>query len=352
MKKLAEIRSEARAALAGYRQAANRVRRDPAHATLLGDILVDPAAALRRSTPRDTMALDYILQMMPLQQQVNQRALVTHLMWAKWAAFDCPAFVLSPGLAAGLLLTEAAVPPEGMQLPFGAIVLRLPTELPIHGYLHGQLRQIDTILWSTRRVAIGDGPMQFEAADLPEALAHSAMDPTVPQAYWWSEHDGAGHIWGVTLKDADIGFTGWLGSDKEGLEGDPEVQLQRLCVNFLFWLETQRDTEEPRTTLPGRVLRCRPKHAHDPTYEVGRDIKLPGPLSVLQSLGTAGWKVHSRFMVRGHPREQACGPGQKEHRKIWIEPYWKGPKDAAASLERTYVAAQRGEQNKKNAKVG
>jgi hypothetical protein len=35
-----------------------------------------------------------------------------------------------------------------------------------------------------------------------------------------------------------------------------------------------------------------------------------------------------RFIVRGHWRNQACGPGLSERRLVWIKPYYKGPEMA------------------------
>lgn len=42
------------------------------------------------------------------------------------------------------------------------------------------------------------------------------------------------------------------------------------------------------------------------------------------------WKVEHRFIVRGHWRNQAVGPGRAERRKTWIAPHWKGPEGAEA----------------------
>jgi len=42
--------------------------------------------------------------------------------------------------------------------------------------------------------------------------------------------------------------------------------------------------------------------------------------------------LKSQHLVRGHWRNQACGPGSKEHRPAWIEPHWKGPEDARILL--------------------
>jgi hypothetical protein len=43
----------------------------------------------------------------------------------------------------------------------------------------------------------------------------------------------------------------------------------------------------------------------------------------------------SRWLVRGHWRNQACGALLREHRHIFIEPYWKGPV-IGSKLVRTY----------------
>jgi len=34
-----------------------------------------------------------------------------------------------------------------------------------------------------------------------------------------------------------------------------------------------------------------------------------------------------QWWVRGHIRNQACGPGMKDHKLVWIPPYLKGPED-------------------------
>lgn len=39
-------------------------------------------------------------------------------------------------------------------------------------------------------------------------------------------------------------------------------------------------------------------------------------------------KMHVRFVVSGHARLQPCGPGNKDRKLIWIDPYPKGPDDA------------------------
>lgn len=47
-----------------------------------------------------------------------------------------------------------------------------------------------------------------------------------------------------------------------------------------------------------------------------------------------------RWLVRGHWRNQAHGPGLQERRKQWIEPHWKGPEDGPTAV-RPHVLASR-----------
>lgn len=42
------------------------------------------------------------------------------------------------------------------------------------------------------------------------------------------------------------------------------------------------------------------------------------------------WKV--RWVVRGHHRNQRCGAGRGELRRVWVRPYWKGPGDAPSAV--------------------
>lgn len=54
----------------------------------------------------------------------------------------------------------------------------------------------------------------------------------------------------------------------------------------------------------------------------------------------SGRQYHHRWVVRGHWRDQACGPGLKQRRRVWVPPYTKGP-DGAPLLERPTVFAWR-----------
>jgi len=49
-------------------------------------------------------------------------------------------------------------------------------------------------------------------------------------------------------------------------------------------------------------------------------------------LGTKSGVPMVQWLVRGHWRNQVCGPQRSERRPTWISPYWKGPEDAPVLL--------------------
>lgn len=54
------------------------------------------------------------------------------------------------------------------------------------------------------------------------------------------------------------------------------------------------------------------------------------------ALGLDFREFAARFVVRGHWRNQACGPGLSERRLLWIKPYYKGP-EMTELVNRPYV---------------
>lgn len=68
-----------------------------------------------------------------------------------------------------------------------------------------------------------------------------------------------------------------------------------------------------------------------------------GKLSVQRELTATfteeGRKLTKRFRVRGHWRNQPCGPRWSERKHIFVAPHWKGP-TFAELLERNYIVKE------------
>lgn len=80
-------------------------------------------------------------------------------------------------------------------------------------------------------------------------------------------------------------------------------------------------------------------HPERPLFDVGRVVKLDGAMrQAMKAMHTnrSSWKLAHRYIVRGHWRNQAYGPGRQLHRRQWIAPFWKGPENVVEALSRTY----------------
>jgi hypothetical protein len=109
----------------------------------------------------------------------------------------------------------------------------------------------------------------------------------------------------------------------------------RLTVNSIVYVNDLR----ARATLD---LGAPAQRAHHGTI-TPKNWHLRGPTKLGPELLAAArsmndepqWRLKSRFVVRGHWRNQPHGPENRERYLKWIAPYWKGPQDGEV-MERTY----------------
>lgn len=86
--------------------------------------------------------------------------------------------------------------------------------------------------------------------------------------------------------------------------------------------------KHPKTTAPKGPHR-NGKEPLSRIFRVGRDITLDCREALRSFVqGQRRGPLTVQFLVRGHWRQQACGPKFSDRRATWIEPYWKGPEDA------------------------
>jgi hypothetical protein len=124
-----------------------------------------------------------------------------------------------------------------------------------------------------------------------------------------------------------------------GQSFDPELtkRARRVIANTMLYINSNGGL--PPEKKVGADVPVEREHKTEPRFRVGRPIKLGAKLkaAIREGLsGGASWKLESRFVVRGHWRNQAYGPEHSLRRKQWIEPYWKGPEDVGEALERTF----------------
>lgn len=247
---------------------------------------------------------------------------------ARWAHYGLNVFDLTESLTAGLLLTEPSKEPlagaEDLGFPFPVLVFRIP-----QNYI--PLFKDDGMMW----------------ADCVRAEWY--FDSLGKPMVWWGAQCSGLATWRrAPLAEmhisVDYGYVHVLESDP-GFVPEDNITIDatwRLISNFCAWINSRGGLDKSgQRTDKGRISKARREHkgAWPVHWIVGRDVKLSRELResvadlVLSRSGKqnrAGWRVRTQHVVRGHWRNQAHGVGRAERRRMWIQPFMRGPEGAEA----------------------
>lgn len=222
--------------------------------------------------------------------------------------------------APGVDLTEAALhcPDRGgvMHIPRGLF-------LPPRGFGGAWgIREVfvDAVVWRRR----ADGTIGLSLYDLrPTAFGT------------WSELS-----WG-----ADFVYSG----DLEPLIGPSRLNLSSEAEEMLdgvrrfvaaTWLLAQEPTVATVTpkVVPGAKIKGQ-RRRQAPSEVKVVELRTMKHQTVTHS--SSGRQYTHRWIVRGHWRDQPCGPGLKQRRRTWVPAYTKGPDDAPLLEKETVFAWRR-----------
>ena len=128
------------------------------------------------------------------------------------------------------------------------------------------------------------------------------------------------------------------------------VFLLRFIVNLVMYVNSQSaDVKRRNNQVKPRIKgskkqkkKCAPITLNE-EYVAGTNVKLSRESREAMIQGASGWNITYSFLVRGHWRNQACGPGRSLRRRRWIEPYIKGKDLASRVLSHSYTDKDDGE---------
>lgn len=101
--------------------------------------------------------------------------------------------------------------------------------------------------------------------------------------------------------------------------------VHRIALGMCLQMESTPPDLQPKPRIKGRRKRKR-DFAHPDVYVVGEPVKIDCRQALRESLNP---KVRGprkaptvNWLVRGHWRNQACGPQRSQRKRIWIQPHW------------------------------
>lgn len=112
------------------------------------------------------------------------------------------------------------------------------------------------------------------------------------------------------------------------------VQLLRALYSWLAAENTERPYLENGRAVARDAALGKPRER---VFTLGRTIKISKELMAAAKDPAVGasWDAKYRYVVRGHFRNQACGAGRSQRRKIYVAAHWKGP-EFADRLQHVY----------------
>jgi len=246
-----------------------------------------------------------------------------------WKKLGRKTFYIAPDLAQMLQNTETgAVDSSWLKLPFNYVLLQLPLGAMALTHVDGSLHPVQSLLVSSA-TDVNNTPMLIAVAIYGDAYGTFAMEIRE----------------GRSVKEAAANVV----NDKS----DPGVKAAiELLTGIVCYISSRRELKE--SDSPGKELmaaahrkksskkrakieRRANEHGLWPRYILGEGIVITDEHGNPASTFESGRTINCRFMVRGHWRNQAYGPGRSKRKLLWIKPFWKGPKNAAELVQRYIV---------------
>lgn len=253
-----------------------------------------------------------------------------------WGLTGYPEFSLTDDFFHAIAATDFGdAEEEKTNLPYPSFLIRLPPNEIMFG--------CRSIFMTSFRMEPGDVVPEISMSEGTAALMLFEL-PNVPIS-GTEDTQTVETVWKVNDLLKDLKSTNLnLGERvKQDAHVDEIVEAtaiaRKVVLNTLLYINANGGMPERGQKKVGPDVPVERDHKELPRFRVGRPIKL-GPTTRKMLYGrstTASQReLMSRFMVRGHWRNQVHGPGRSLRKRMWIEPYWKGPENVTEALLRAY----------------
>lgn len=128
------------------------------------------------------------------------------------------------------------------------------------------------------------------------------------------------------------------GEDYDGSAEDRALSLScRLVLGCIAELESGEGKR--RAFVRGDREGTKPSDPKLSPWVLGRPVTLDVTEEVRAYCAGGGTAPSVRTLVRGHWRQQPCGPRNEQRKLIHIEPFWRGPEEAAVVVRPHRIGA-------------
>lgn len=290
-----------------------------------------------------------------------------HRFMLYWAKYGFNVYRIDENLLSVLLLTD---PPDillsEIEIPIPAVMILLPRGfIPTYSNL-GQKCYIDTIQFIASNMIpskedcvrlgmedanviaaneIKTGRLEGFESQLVRHWAFVAGNMK-DQEVLFSKKDGTGHY---TAHHLGCERTSQLYTQDMAIENIYESDekmafknISRILINLFMMMSSNVVTPQKvkkHYSLCEKRNVSRPVDFVFPHKPVRIELRNIAKEGCHRPSDRKNWEIKVRFLVKGHKRDQACGIKHRDHKEIWIEPFWKGP-EAAKGYAHIYEISQ------------
>lgn len=268
--------------------------------------------ALAASAPQGSIAFAAATGFLYLpDQQILQMAAT------RWVDQGLPTIQMGHKYAAALMSTSIEKADlSDVPVPWKAFVIDVPAGL-LSVEQGGKLHEVRHVLVQHQTVMVGGKP----------AWTYVAL--TESNVTIWQH----GLPMDELVKEFASGEINWsdysFGFDTNDRDDRVNLLIGRLIVGVCLTLSGK---DRPvKKVGKGHKYKGNIRTASEPLqriFKLGKPITLDCREGVADYLDGSGKKVSVQTLVRGHWKQQAHGPGNKDRKWIQIDPYWRGPEDA------------------------
>jgi len=240
----------------------------------------------------------------------------------RWVKAGLSTIRLTEDLSAALALTDVNdVPFEDWKWPFSTFVIHVP-----YGFwvTNTPLGKDSVVMILATKSLSSDGGLMGQ--QIMFGRDGSATFSQVPLEGFDTIGDWFSAVEEINRDQTSI-------SDTYELDATDQQNMNegwKLVVNTCLYMTERRGVHVVKHTTKSARKRADKKGLSTGGPDVwilGQEVKLDRRVieaAKTRAIGGPAWRVNAQFVVHGHWRNQAYGPGYSLHREKFIEPYFKG----------------------------
>lgn len=235
----------------------------------------------------------------------------------RWVGSGCPRVSLSASVAASLLLTSLPTDVDYTKCPWPAFVMEVPRGIALHEmrpygpdwYRHISVCRLEDGYVILTRAESDVGMLSWGDENQHEKTLSKTL--TVDGAYDMTQMMAKGLI---AIKDLVMAFILRMSLGK-----DDGASLERRHLS----------ASNAKKLKKSPWIGDEYVYRDDVVVDLSEDVRAA-------ALGQKPVEWSVKWFVRGHMRNQTCGPNHSLRTKTWVRPHWKGPDEKPVAI-RTHV---------------